>query len=86
MLRVDLLCFMVRRFGDIKNTKSLTNYLDFLLKNAFFTLRLHFNYVKKTMVMCPNRLPHILATYIIENNLAWAKEWPALKHILMIKY
>ena len=31
------------------------------------------------MVMCPDRLPHILATYIIENNLAWAKEWSALR-------
>ena len=68
-----------------KTTPNYMLHIETGLSSLYIeTLRLHFNYIKKTMVMCPNRLPHILATYIIENNLAWAKEWSALKHSLNI--
>lgn len=62
-----------------KTTPNYMLYLETDYESMYIsTLKLHFDYVQKVLQMNTNRLPNILANYIIANNIFWAKEWSNL--------
>ena len=69
-----------------KTTPNYVLHLETGLHSLYLeTLNLHFNYIIKALnSMSSNRLPHILAKYVLENKLYWAKNWEILINKLQI--
>ena len=72
-----LLRFFIKKMLYLhKTTPNYVLHLETGLNSIFLTsLHLHFNYIEKVLNMGSERLPNILAKYIIEQKIYWAKEW-----------
>lgn len=68
--------FLKKMFFLPSNTPNYMLSIETGLGDLFaYTLKLHFDYIRKVMCLPDNRLTKILARAIIENEVYWAKEW-----------
>ena len=70
-----------------KNTPNYILYLETGLKSLFAdTLKLHFKYINRALLLPANRLPCIIAEKIISNNTYWSDEWSKLCNMINVSY
>lgn len=72
-----LLRFFVKKMLFLhKTTPNYVIHLETSMHSMFITtLQLHFSYIEKALNMGSQRLPNILANFVLEKKIYWAKEW-----------
>ena len=60
-------------------------YLETGLKSLFAdTLKLHFKYINRALLLPANKLPSIIAKKIISNDTYWSDEWSKLRNMINV--